>query len=561
VKSRRAIWISIIIVIATIVPLFAEGEVLVSTDQVLAYEIVDYAFKVDGKTTKYALRNAIIPAGGDPLFKSMDAMVKALDEKRQTLINRRVFLSVEYTYELEAFIKGVAKYRVTFYIEDASTFLALPYPKFDNDRTGLLLGVKAKDTNFFGTFGELIFTGYVAQNDGGLTGWDKRKDFIELSLSNLMIRNVSFDLRFAYEHEKNSGNLGSVDFSVGVAGMKLMGIGLGLSVWGEWTPTSDFKQWNPEEMGISLTYGPFLQNGATYTLNTTVELIDAMERLHTNTVMSQQGLSFFSHPISFNIAAETYNHVDETTMERVNLSSLLGTTFRLPFRFSWNTSVTGLIEYARSLDSVRTSLKYSNTLSYSAINYYDDLRKGVSFSLNHTYQYYPEYTSDTHWYTEGTITLFPFISGPFNPNMRIGAFYAQGKDQPFLPSSNKNVMDDYLRGYLSTSPQGTYAEKNLPWGGLLNFNFTMKFIDLGFVRTYINPFVDIGLFANPDEESGMTLLASGGIEGWGVLRRFPSYPIRGSLGFNLIDVKDFFAGTKRANEIEWELFIGFDLFF
>ena len=131
----------------------------------------------------------------------------------------------------------------------------------------------------------------------------------------------------------------------------------------------------------------------------------------------------------------------------------------------------------------------------------------------------------------------------------------------FLPSSDKNVLGDYFRGYLSSSPQGTYAEKTFPWAAVLNMNFTAEFINFGFVRTYINPFIDIGVFANRAADSGMTILASAVIEGWGILKRFPSYPIRGSFGLNLMDVLSFLAGEIEAREIEWELFIGFDLFF
>ena len=158
--------------------------------------------------------------------------MRALDQKKQVLVNKRVFHSIDYTYELESFFQRGRLLCGDFLVEDASTFIALPYPKFDNDKTGLLLGVKAKDKNFFGTLGEMNFTGYVAQNAGGITGWENRKDFIELTLSNLMINTVSMSLGLGYEHVKNSTNNGSFDYSLALGGMKLLGVRFGFSTWG-----------------------------------------------------------------------------------------------------------------------------------------------------------------------------------------------------------------------------------------------------------------------------------------------------------------------------------------
>ena len=562
VKRARP-WLLAILMVCLTSSLFAASEVLLTTGQVDYYKISTYEFVVEGKTSKYVLRNAIIPSGGDPLFKDEEALVKALDRKKQLLVNKRVFISVDYTYELESYSKGIAEYVVTFYIEDASTFIALPYPKFDNDKTGLLLGVKAKDTNFFGTFGEFLFTGYVAQNAGGITGWENRKDFIELSLSDLRLGAIVLNFAVDYTHVKSSHNNGSFGFDVGLSGIRMMGVNLGFSFWGDYKVPDELSALAPKTVGGSMSYGPFKQNGALYTLYTKVELRDSMKTLYSYTQMSQNDLRLFKQPITFNMGAETYNTVGKTTMDTVNISSTVGTSFRLPFGFSWGTSVKGLVEYEASLNPVRASLTYTNALNYSSLNYTGNFRKGWLFNVSHTYKQYPqeEYEGQTHWFIEGSTTIFPFIAGRFNPNVRLSGFYSPDQPYLFLPSSDKNVMDDYLRGFLSSSPFHGIAEGSTYWAGIMNLNFTMEFINFGFARSYINPFIDIGVFANSSEESGMTILASAGIEGWGILKRFPSYPIRGSLGLNLADVRSFLLDEIEARDIEWELFIGFDLFF
>ncbi len=53
------------------------------------------------------------------------------------------------------------------------------------------------------------------------------------------------------------------------------------------------------------------------------------------------------------------------------------------------------------------------------------------------------------------------------------------------------------------------------------------------------------------------------MEGWGgVLDRFPSHPMRVSLGFNLFDVMDAMKGTLDPPlDVEWELSVSFELYF
>jgi len=51
------------------------------------------------------------------------------------------------------------------------------------------------------------------------------------------------------------------------------------------------------------------------------------------------------------------------------------------------------------------------------------------------------------------------------------------------------------------------------------------------------------------------------MEGWGVLKRFPSHPMRVALGFNLFDVYDALQGRMEPMEVEWELSVSFGLYF
>ncbi len=570
IGRKKSIAILCLMLIASM--LFA-GEALVTSDEVAGYAIVSYDFIVDGDTKQFALRNTIVPENGDPVFATKEAMVQALEHKKQTLMNKRIFLSVEYTYTLEAYAKGIAHYGVVFTIEDASTLLAIPYPKYDNDEIGLRFGLKVFEDNLFGTFGELVMTAHISQGNGGLNGWENREDFIQLDVSNLAFLGTNLSLDFGYQQVQNSPLSGDLDYRVDWSGLSLFGTGLNLSFWGDYNPSSDFSSMNAEEYGVSWAYGPFFQNGSYYTLSTTVEVNDdlttvsdptaTLTTLYTNTTLSQHDLNIFSLPLSFNLGLETYKLVDSDILETVNASSSLGVSFSLPFKFTWASSLAVILEYTPNIIPVSYSYKFSNSLSKKTINWTENFRKGLSFSLNHVYQYYPqpEYeNTKTYWYVEQEISWFPFVLWRLNPSLQFSGFYAQHIDRTFMPSDDEDVSD-YLRGYLSRSISNTIEDGAFPWGAILNLNLTAEFINFGFARSYVNPFVDIAIFGDSSQEDGRLILASAGVEGWGILNRFPSYPVRGSLGFNLSDVKKALEGSISFRDVEWEISIGMGLFF
>ena len=576
------------------------SEPLITTDQVTGYGIAGYEFSVTGKTTKYALRNAIIPADGDVVYPSEAAFVSALDAKRQTLVNKQLFLNVAYDYRVSSFKDGVAYYTVTYYVEDSETLIVLPYPKFDNDDIGFLFGAKAKDTNLLGTLGELNFTGYISQNDGTLESWDNREDHIELDISKFTFLDTSISLNFVYERQKRDKPMGTYDFDLDWTGINLMGTRLNfytegvfdptasaqtfdydvswtglnlfgtnvnLATWADLKPTTDFSVLEPTLYGFSFSYGPFSQNEGRYTLSSLVQWENNITNFTTETTLSQHDLKFFILPLSFNIRVETNQGITSESVDNVLLSSTIGTSLPMPLGLAWGTSFTGALYYVHNQNPLQYYFEYENTLSNSGrINYLSNLhkfRRGLIFSFKHVYREYPqvEYEHSNYWYMESSATWFPFIVWRFNPSIRLTGFYAENKPYKFLPSDEDLNVADYFRGYLSRSAKIVEVNEYLSYGGVMNLNMTVDFIDFGFAKSYANPFLDIGVFSNPSEPDGRTILASAGMEGWGVLRRFPSHPMRIALGFNLFDVFDAMQGRMEPLEVEWELSVGFELYF
>ncbi len=579
------------------------ADALITVDQVTGYTISDYSFSVTGRTSKNALRRLVAPSGEEPIYKSEEAFVKAIDTKRQLLVNTQLFIDVDYIYEIASFDMGIASYRVTFFVEDSKTLIILPYPKFDNDETGLLLGVKAKETNFLGTFGELNFTGYTAQNDGTLESWENRKDHLEFDISNLYILNTAMELSLVYDRERTDNPEGSYDYAISTIGIPIFStkldialdgeivpsndvfsfnynVGLrdlrmvkttfGLRSWGELHPTWDLHEINAELLGFGFNYGPFYQNGGRYSLDATAEWYDYLSWIKIAATLTQHDLNFLGLPFSFNINASAKQRQDDTRMEEIFLAATLGTRISLPFGLRWGVSVAEGVLYTRADERVKSYLEYTNTLSNSGrIDYISStrkFRKGLVFSLKHVMrQYQQEAANDlSYWYVEGSATWFPFALWRMNPSVRLNGFYTGDQREvfEFLPSNEDLNLNDYFRGFLNRSGTlGALNNKKLTYGAVMNLNLTIDFIDFGFAKSYAVPFLDIGVFGDPDAENGQLLLANVGLEGWGVLKKFPSHPMRVALGMNFFDLMEAFKGEREAADVEWKLTISFELYY
>lgn len=559
VQIKRGIFVLFFLICFS--SLFA-AEPLLTSDQVKAYVIQDYAFSVIGKSKDFALRSVVVPSGGDPVFPTEEAMAAALAAKRQLLVNKRIFTSVEVEYTLDSYSKGTAYYTATFYVEDSSTFLAIPFPKFDNDEVGFKLGVKMYAPNLLGTFSDLYIGGSIAQGNGGRTGWDHREDELVMELTSFPIGKTFLDFSFTYERTKDSVDPSTFNFSANWKNITIKGSKLNIAPWGKFNPSSDFTSWNPVEYGISWGLGPFRQNESLFSLYNTVKLHANLKNFYTITHLDQHNLTFFSHPISFRITAESDAVRGSGALSYMHVGLKLGTAFSLPFGMRWSPSVSATLHYRPDDIPVPYSFLVSNTLSKSNINWRGDFRKGVYFSLNYSTDLYPqdEWETKTSWSMTSTINYFPIATSWFNPSIQIKAFIADpvNKKDHF----SNDTIAEYMRGYLTNSINLMNLGGVKEFGTIINMNLTTKFINFGFAKSYASPFLDIGIFPDPTNNYEPIIISSAGLDGWGILNKFPSYPVRGSLGFNLQDVRRAIEDDNfKFTEIEWELYIGMGLFF
>ncbi|OQA41356.1 MAG: hypothetical protein BWY50_01827 [Spirochaetes bacterium ADurb.Bin315] len=570
VSNRRLKRICMILIVLGVflASIGAEGTILLTRDQVNFYEIVEYSFIVEGKTKPAALRELIVPADGDPIFTSEEKMVASLDSKRQELINTRLFTTVFYEYAFIAYHNGIASYAVTFFIEDSKTLLIFPYPKFSNDRLGLLLGTKVLEKNVLGMLGTLTLTASIAQNEGGITGWDKRKDTIELDITGLPMIKTKLDLGFSYERIKGSEE-GLAKVNTTVSQLKILGTNLAINAHADFAPDSDFTEWNPQTWGLGFTYGPFMQNGGRYTLKSTVEFEgEELRDIYLTNSITQNNLHFFSLPLLFNIFMDLEIPIDEKIVRSANVSATLGVELPFLFGFRLSASTKPLVEFRNTIDFgagelTPLSLITAASITRSEIDWVGNFRKGGSLSFSYVRQdYIQANTERDNWHVQGTASWFPFIAFRVNPSIQVAGFYAGGGvKRPFLPSEPQK-LGDYFRGFLSSSKAlAPFEDADLEWGLITSINLSTDFIDFGFAESYASPFLDIGFFGDSASEYGYHVVSTIGLEGWAILDRYPAYPARASLGLNLDDLRQAFTKAISWKEVEWELFIGFDLHF
>ena len=94
----------------------------------------------------------------------------------------------------------------------------------------------------------------------------------------------------------------------------------------------------------------------------------------------------------------------------------------------------------------------------------------------------------------------------------------------------------------------------------MNLDLMVNFIRIeGFCSTYAIPFIDV--FVGSNGRNDFDKLITVGGEGIIIVDSHLSYPIRGSLGFNALDLIKWMRGEIGLVDVEFELFIGLYFFY
>ncbi len=556
---RHLVFLFFIVVISF--QLYSVEVTQISKGSEFSYQISSFTFTIDGSTKENVLRKSLFSDNEKNSFKSEEDMQAYLNHKKQTLINMRFFSEVSYTYTIESLFEGIYSYEVEFFIKDASTFLVLPYPKYDNDTMGLLLGIKMFEKNLFGTLADLEFVGKVSQGNGGNSGWDYREDYIALDITSLPIGKSELDFSIDYGRKKNSGTNGEFDISGSWKDIPFFKSKLHISSWGYFLPSSDFSLWNVDEYGISWGIGPFKLNGELASFSNTLKIHANNSKLYTFTRLKSNRVKFLLIPVDFSLLVETDMDIEPADYNYVHAGATVESSYNLPFKLKWKPLAGAYIHIKPEFSSVAYSYLFSNKVTRSNINWKGNFRKGLSLSFSHTIETYPEkqYEDNSYWKIESRATWFPFYTKSFNPSFQFTGLFTDAdhaKKFDFYESAADN-----LRGIWSRTIKSLGLDGNLTMATIYNLNLSMNFIDFGFAKSYISPFFDLGIFNDPNNIGEKIVLTTLGVEGYAIINKFPSYPIRGSLGFNLSDIKRVMNDEISITDIEFELSIGMGLFF
>lgn len=580
------------------------------------YVISNYNFDVVGKTQKSVLANQIIP-NGEERFSSEEELVNALEAKKQTLINKRLFKSVDYEYSLQEAENDTLYVNVLLKIVDAKTFLIVPYPKYDSN-TGITINVKIRDKNMIGTFATLDSDIYALFRDGE---WDKPDIFGELDVTNLIVGDTTFSIKLkangswngpkpyyyvgtnvshipfffntwfdmsTYVEKNGEGN--KIFLSTSYNGLKALEIGITPSITGEiytvnpsanyFTPALSISNVNLWGVDIKLnsslrftgtpdsefkTYRPvyFEQSIVSYfgckILN---GCSNATTIQHTpNSALNV--LNCFNYPLSGSTTIHLSENVYMSNKGKVNYFDTgfgISQTMNIGDMFSITPKI---IEYIRTTptDTDPTFSRFytvSATTSGNNINWKNNFREGFAYKIILDESWHVESSVQTANYARShlSFTWFKIFNNWFNPSFRFTVNHQINKPDYGFIFGNTGSVGAEVRGVLNNRITDNNMFSMVANLNLLSVFPMPKLFD--FADYYASVFFDYAI-VKQNSESECEQYFGIGVEGIGILKEYLSYPIRLSIGIDLERLMLWLKDEGPSNF--YEIFFGLDYFF
>lgn len=575
-------------------------------------KVSGYNIEIIGKTKEEVVRNLIVPEEVE-YFDSEDDLLSALNDKRQVLENKRVFTSVSYEYEIidsEAYVR--------FEIIDAKSFLIIPFPKYDSNY-GLKLGAKMWNRNLFGTLTSLDGTLFVTIKDWNwsrpeiygnvslgnlsigstklsleleaegsvgetlsdyslymdvsniplfLNSWldvtyslssvdsGDVKNNVFLSLGGIKLNKVEVTPSFKSVFYKNETNKNYLLPSISVKAIELGGVGLEFN---ETIKISTKEYENSYSSEYLLHEDTISFNGGIlkdFSLSNTVKY------------KFKNGYDFLNE-IKYNLNSVFSLHVAEDiymsgdgSIRHFDSGVGVGESIKLGKNFELSSK---LLSYIRSYSNGDYTPLYTLDVSLKGANikWIGNYREGVSanISIKEAWEIKSgDIKADFEkngLYDHMEVSLFKLLGEWFNPSARVlvNSYLRNDPDEDnsFIWGSS-GTLGDELRGIRNDS----VSDSNL-LAIVANFNllsyFPMPSI-FSFVDCYANVFFDYGLVKN-SVSSLIKQYYGVGVEGIGILKSYPSYPIRVSLGFDVSKLMKWIEDRESMDFYEIYLGMGF----
>lgn len=119
------------------------------------YEITSIRYHITGRTREFALRSVLDLEHG-LTFGSLEELEEFLADQNQLLINERALAESRVEYAVLDRSARPAPVRVDVYTVDSWNIIAVPFLRYNSD-DGLLLSLRARDYNAFGTLERVAF--------------------------------------------------------------------------------------------------------------------------------------------------------------------------------------------------------------------------------------------------------------------------------------------------------------------------------------------------------------------------------------------------------------------
>ena len=522
------------------------------------YKVRSYSFDVKGGKTKSSVLLEFVDSKDkekDKNFDSLEKMVAFLDDKKQQLVNTRVFFTVEYTYELEETSTDVFEADVFFSVQDSDTFLIVPYPKYDSNY-GINLKLKAKDSNLFGTFATLDSTfGFTQRNNSfkdGKLEWDFSVDSMRLG-----------EAKLSFSHSGATDFLTWTDSflkgSVNISDVKFWDVSVNGSFSFKASPKGPEKdsRWGGTELrsSVGITFlNPILSNASA---SSSIVYTFASEEFKTATTFSFLYNEKFGVTSSSSLETVQYGFEDGLYSIKVGTGVSRGFTIKQRLHFTPSLWVYVLCEFPSS--SVDPYPVLTLPFSFGRIDWVGDnnFRKGLTFSFSASDEYHVLYDTDflskQRAKLTGGVTIHYPVTSWFNPSARL---------KFILANTNQKINEDntYSWNMRGVMDNNEIINQERMFGMTFNLDLMFNFIKInGFCKTYAIAFTDMFLGSNAD--GSLDKLVTVGGEGIIILDSHPSYPIRGSLGFNADHLVKLIKGEMGIRDVEFELYIGLYFFY
>lgn len=490
------------------------------------YQISDYIITTSGKykltTTRPYVVELNFPLDKKTLF-SQEELASYIKNYKQELTNSRAFEEINVDYEiLDEFTddkgQSISKIKMLINLKDSNHFLMVPYPKFksDKDKTNIEVKLKAKDTNFLGTMNSLSTDANIEITKDNIQGkWIFKPGF-----------NISYDYPFsAGPFDITWINDYAINYNSDY-------------IYPEWTAKTGLK------FVLPFRNLSFVLEGYQH-FNNNFEYKDFNDSL------------YFKEEVSFSIPVKLY--------EFSNFSYLIYTP-SINYNYIWDKD--GINIENTALTSPIVSL--SQSLSNSKINWRNNFRTGYSLALSNTWSYNfqrKDWVPSLSFEAKG-FTAFPLEDRPYLDRLGITAniyaftyFDMPGQFYDHKEAGYGEAIGSHLRGI----PDSNYyfgnktGSKNLDTTStafIMNIDLPVNIITTSFKKDTFNfnmqfsPFLDIAIYRDRALPLQADSKLCSGMEVLVYPKKWSSFIIRGSIGF---DLKESFAADTNIKGLIKEL--------